>query len=199
MAPRFRIERLRQLSVIVGLALASCAAAETPPVQPAAVHIRNFIKVNDHVYRGGEPSEVGIEELGAMGVKTVIDLRLGGEGTASEKQLVEKLKIKYINIPIGEFSVPSTAQIEQLLSLLQTGNGPVFVHCRRGKDRTGTVVACYRIQHDGWDNRRALEEAKQHGMSSLERSMRAYILHFSPLSLSAAPGSPTLMPAGVLK
>lgn len=194
MAPRFQIQRLRRASLAVGFALSICAAAQAP-----AVHIRNFDKVNDHIYRGGEPSQIGIEELGAMGVKTVIDLRVGSEGTASEKQQVEKLKIKYINIPIGEFSAPSTAQIEQLLSLLQTGNGPVFVHCRRGKDRTGTVVACYRIQHDGWDNRRALEEAQQHGMSNLERSMRAYILHFSPLSIPAVPASTALTPAGVLK
>jgi protein tyrosine/serine phosphatase len=62
------------------------------------------------------------------------------------------------------------------------GSDPVFVHCRRGKDRTGTVIACYRIQHDGWTNIHALEEAKSHGMSFAERSMRAYILHFKPFT-----------------
>jgi protein tyrosine/serine phosphatase len=66
----------------------------------------------------------------------------------------------------------------------------VFVHCRRGKDRTGTVIACYRIQHDGWDNRHALEEAKEHGMSSFERAMRAYILSFKPQTVPMMAGAP---------
>jgi protein tyrosine/serine phosphatase len=67
--------------------------------------------------------------------------------------------------------------------LLRNDSGPIFLHCRRGKDRTGTIVACYRIQHDNWDNRRALEEAGHFGMSSLERAMRSYIEHFTPVVL----------------
>jgi hypothetical protein len=44
------------------------------------------------------------------------------------------------------------------------------------------VIACYRIQHDGWGNDRALEEAKEYGMSFVERGMRSFILHFSSAS-----------------
>jgi tyrosine-protein phosphatase SIW14 len=168
-----------------------CAAADLP-----AVHVRNFDKVNDHLYRGGEPTAVGVQELGAMGVKTIIDLRQAGEGTGVEKELAEKLKLKYINIPLGEFSAPSKAQIEQILTLLQdNADSTLFVHCRRGKDRTGTVIACYRIQHDGWDNQRALAEAKEHGMSSFERAMRSFILHFTPLTLPGLGQPATLTPA----
>jgi protein tyrosine/serine phosphatase len=159
-------------------AISLCAAADLP-----VVHVRNFDKVNDYLYRGGEPSAVGIQELGAMGVKTIIDLRQAQEGTALEKALAEKLKLKYVNIPMGEFSAPSNAQMEQILGLLSDNSGTLFVHCRRGKDRTGTVIACYRIQHDGWNNQRAFAEAKEHGMSSFERAMRSYILHFTPLTL----------------
>ncbi len=172
---------MRALLIFFG-AVSLCAAADAP-----AVHVRNFDKVNDHIYRGGAPSAVGVQELGAMGVKTIIDLREAGEGTEVEKKEVEKLKLKYINVPLGEFGAPTNAQMELLLGLLQGSSGALFVHCRRGKDRTGTVVACYRIQHDGWNNKRALEEAKEHGMSSFERAMRAYILHFAPLNVPGLP------------
>ena len=163
----------------------SLCAADLP-----AVHVRNFDKVNEHIYRGGEPTAIGLEELGAMGVKTILDLRVSSEGTGVEKEQAEKLKLKYINIPLGEFGAPGKAQMQQILGLLQGASDTVFVHCRRGKDRTGTVIACYRIQHDGWNNQRALEEAKAHGMSSFEWAMRSYILHFTPLTL------PTVSQAG---
>jgi protein tyrosine/serine phosphatase len=163
----------------VWLCCASAVGADAPPT-----HIRNFDRVNDHIYRSGEPSTVGLQELGALGIKRVIDLREKSGATAFEKETLEKLGIKYTNIPFAGFSAPSNAQIQSVLKLLNDNSSPVLVHCWRGKDRTGTVIACYRIQHDGWDNRKALAEAKEHGMSRLERGMQDYILHFTPASLS---------------
>ena len=124
-----------------------------------------------------------------MGVKLVIDLREAGEGTEFERQQVEKLGMKYVNIPFPPFSAPSQTQVDHVLTLLEDDSQHIFVHCRRGKDRTGTVIACYRIQHDHWESRQALEEAKKYGISRAEPGMRSYILHFSPhtLSTSAAP------------
>jgi len=159
---------------------------------PAAGHIRNFGQVNDHLYRGGQPTQRALEELAALHVALVIDLRQPSRETDLEQQMVEALKMKYMNIPFREFGAPADDQIRQVLWLLVNGdNQKIFVHCWRGKDRTGTVVACYRIQHDGWDNRKALEEAHKYGMSFTERGMRSYILHFSPVSLSvlAAPAT----------
>jgi tyrosine-protein phosphatase SIW14 len=164
-----------------------CLAAGTGTFaqEPAANHVRNFGEVNKSIYRGGEPSSVGIEELGAMGVKTVVDLRLQSGATQVEKQQVEKLGMKYISCPLAEFSAPGKDQVEQLLSLLEHPNsGITFIHCRRGKDRTGTIVACYRIQHDHWTNQRAVAEADHYGMSYFERGMRSFIAHFQPLTPS---------------
>lgn len=150
---------------------------------PGSIHVRNFAQVNDHLYRGGEPTLVGLGELGAMGVKVDIDLRVAAEGTETEKKAAEKLGMKYINIPFPRMSAPPDALVRRVLLLLTGSNtDAVFIHCRRGKDRTGTVVACYRIQHDGWANQRALTEAKHYGMSVTERGMRSYIIHFTPVS-----------------
>ena len=177
---------IRAYRLAIWLLCISAAAGADLPV----THVPNFDRVNEHIYRSGEPSTVGLQELGAIGIKRVIDLREKSGATEFEKETLEKLGIKYTNIPFSAFSAPSDQQVQSVLKLLTANDpSPILVHCRRGKDRTGTVVACYRIQHDGWDNRRALAEAKEHGMSRLERSMQGYILHFTPVSLSVL-GSP---------
>ena len=178
-----RLPRNRELALVFALALSGAGTlfAGGGSVKAAAEHVRNFGEVEKNLYRGGEPTAVGLEELGAMGVKLVVDLRESGEGTASEKLQVERLGMRYVNVPFQPFSAPETGQVERVLGLLaKSDKEPVFLHCRRGKDRTGTVIACYRIQHDGWTNEKALAEARDYGMSSLEKGMRNYILHFVP-------------------
>jgi len=167
-----------RIFVLAGLAVGLAWAAET--ALPVA-HVANFGMVNEHLFRGAEPSVAGLSELGAAGVRLVIDLREAGAGTEFEKRQAEKLGMKYKNIPFQPLAAPTPAQVQMVLNLLvQNRAETVFVHCRRGKDRTGTVIACYRIQHDGWDQERALKEARRFGMSPVEVGMKAFVLHFTP-------------------
>ena len=168
--------------LLLTLSLAGfCLAGEVKPL-----HVRNFAEVNDHLYRGGAPSNIGFQELAAMHVTMVIDLREPGESTDFEKQAAKLFGMKYVNVPLRPFSAPSQGQMDQVLSLLlHSDSDRIFLHCRRGKDRTGTVIACYRMQHDHWDKRAALAEARKHGMSFTERGMRSFILDFTPAGFSA--------------
>jgi protein tyrosine/serine phosphatase len=156
-----------------------------------AVHVHNFGQVSETLYRGASPSEEALGELKALGVSRIIDLREDGPDRQREKQLAEQLGLHYSHVPLRSVGAPTQGEIEEILSLLlNQPTAKTFIHCWRGKDRTGTVIACYRIQHDGWDNLRALQEAKQYGMSHLEWAMQSYIRRFTPLKL------PTLMPPG---
>lgn len=176
---------MRSTSSIRTVVFLFCAVQLSFGAEKPAAHVRNFDKVNDQIYRGGDPTAVGLTELGAMGIKVDLDLRETGGATEAEHEQAEKLGIKYVNIPMKPFSAPTEDQMQRALALLrQTKPGPVFVHCRRGKDRTGVVIACYRIQHDGWSNEQALEEARKHGMSFTERTMQSYVLHFKPLAFA---------------
>ncbi len=153
----------------------------------SAPHVRHFAQVDEAIYRGGEPSEAGLRDLAALHVKLVVDLREKGSGTKREEAEVEALGMEYRNFPLRSFSAPSVEQIDTLLAILSNkADLPVFVHCWRGKDRTGTVIACYRIRHDGWSNARALKEANSHGLSYAERGMRSFILHFPAMTPVAA-------------
>jgi tyrosine-protein phosphatase SIW14 len=163
------------LSVSAMVVLAAALQAEPVFEAPG---VPNFHQVNDHVFRGAQPHPTGFANLAKLGIKTVIDLR-GVEHERTEEKLVNAAGMHYIHVPLDGFAAPTEAQIATLLELLDDSSGwPVFIHCRRGADRTGTVVACYRIAHDHWDNQKALTEAKLCRMSSLEGAMQIYILQF---------------------
>jgi protein tyrosine/serine phosphatase len=138
--------------------------------------VPNFHQVDEHVYRGAQPHGEGFAGLAKIGIKTVIDLR----GEASEGSAVESAGMRYVRLPWSGFKAPDESKISTVLALLNDSTAwPVFVHCRRGADRTGTAIACYRIAHDHWTNLQALTEAKSFGMSSTEIAMQHFILRFT--------------------
>jgi protein tyrosine/serine phosphatase len=162
--------------------------------------INNFFQVDGHVYRGAQPTKAGFEYLAKIGVKTVLDLRESGKRAEEEEQTVTALGFKYVNIAMSGLTPPTEDQISKILALLEgTSTGAVFVHCMRGADRTGAVIAAYRIDHDHWTNDRALEEAKSEGMSFFQTPRKDYIRNFYSLVSVAkiAPASDqTTVPGG---
>ena len=179
--------RYRSLAVVIlSLAVSSAWAAD-----PDVPGVPNFHEVNEHVFRGGQPVNAGWNSLAHLGIKLVIDLRPATEHPVkAEENAVEAAGMKYVNVPMRGIGAPVADTIAKVLALLVSdSSGPVFVHCRRGSDRTGTVIACYRILHDHWENQKALEEARSHGLFFTERGMMHYIQHFKPPAAPLAAGT----------
>ena len=154
--------------------------------------IRNFDKVDTNVYRGGQPTEEGFQYLAKLGVKTVINLREADERSKAEERMVTKASMKYVNVPMTGLTPPTEAEITKILAILEDAkSGPVFVHCRRGADRTGAVIAAYHIDHEGWDNARALKDANAHSMSIFQVQRKAYIRSFRARTLDAKAAAPS--------
>jgi len=136
----------------------------------------NFYRVNTNFYRGGQPTETGIKELAKIGVKTIIYLRDADGKAKIEEKWAQAAGIKFVNVPMNNLSRPTNAQVNEVLSMINSPeNQPVFVHCQRGADRTGTVVAVYRISHDGWTAKQAKQEAKENGFGWWQFWMKDYI------------------------
>jgi len=171
------------LLVYLVVGASALASARGLPEQQG---ILNFGKVSERLYRGAQPDAAGIKNLGQLGVKAIINLRLTNDLWAAEASEAQAAGILYTNIPLRGLGRPTDEEIKQILSLIQTMPGPVFVHCQHGCDRTGTVVACYRIQHEQWSNEKAFKEAVRYGISKFERGMRKFIMSFK----AAAPGQP---------
>jgi len=158
--------------------------------------IQNFRQVDSHVYRGAQPTEEGLKYLAKVGVKTVIDLRKTDERSRKEERAVTAAGMKYVGVPMTGLTPPTEAEITRILNILENDDsGTVFVHCKRGADRTGAVIASYRIDHDGWDNARALSEAKAQGMSFFQLPRQYYILAFQARKLEAKDQHAALAPS----
>src|SRR5712692_7477859 len=100
--------------------------------------VKNLVQVNEHIYRGAQPTNEGFKLLAKMGIKTVIDLRDKPSQSVAEKQLVESMGMKYLSVPMS-MHAPADDQIKRALSILESSSAwPVFLHCLGGKDRTGT-------------------------------------------------------------
>ena len=96
--------RKARASVVFLLWALSLAAADAPPAG-----LSHFAQVDEHVYRGGQPGEVGVRSLARMGVKAVIDLRGGGERSTAEQKEVEALGMKYYSVPLPALGAPTAA------------------------------------------------------------------------------------------
>lgn len=142
--------------------------------------ILKFEQVNEHLYRGGQPTGESFRALAKLGVKTVIDLREAEHQYDAEKRKVESLGMQFVSVPMT-MHAPTDEQVSKVLGLIENKSmWPVFIHCQGGRDRTSTVIACYRIAHDGWSNRKAFEEAEGKGISKMDVGLRHYILKYRP-------------------
>lgn len=161
------------LLCIAGLASAGFTGAQNTLAEE---NLPNFYKINANLYRGGQPTEAGIAQLKQKGIKTIIDLRADDELAEKEEAWASSAGIKFINMPMSNWFEPKDTQIEKIAALIDDpANQPVFVHCQRGADRTGTVVAVYRITHDGWTGKQANAEAKKFGFGWWQFWMKDFI------------------------
>ena len=172
------------------LSLAVCTAGERG--LPAQRGIGNFGRVSDMLYRGARPDAIGIKNLKELGIKIIINLQTAKETLKEEQVDASNNGILYTNIPLRGLGRPKDEDVRTILSIIDSATGPVFIHCKVGCDRTGTIVACYRIAHDRWPNPLALEEAKKYGMSRFELGMKKFVSAFAPSLLAKKLPEPTV-------
>lgn len=142
----------------------------------------NLGKVSDQLFRGAQPNLSNLAELKKLGVTTIVDLRSESSRTREqERARAEALGMRFVSIPVGGFSNPSSAQVAQFFALLrQSPRETVFVHCRFGHDRTGVFIATYRIAFDHWTAEQALGEMNAFGFNhTWHPSMIGYVRDFA--------------------
>lgn len=145
----------------------------TIQLQIAFAAIGNFHEVNADLFRGARPEISDLVELQDRDILTIINLEqgfLGGKPSSvdDEAAWAQSHHVEFIYFPMSPISRPTPQQVITVLTYLQQrADHKVFVHCLRGSDRTGIVIAAYRIWHDHWSVDQAFAEMKQYGHDEL--------------------------------
>ena len=179
---------MKAVSLFCACLLAGCATR--PPSDTmsntsghaAPAPIPNFhVVVPDKLYRGGQPgidNELDWQFLVHHKVRTVVKLnsQVGGDrNVEQEKAAAAKLKIRLVeaymapeDFPenLNPFAMPERASLITALEAIEgQAEGAVFVHCSHGSDRTGLVVALYRMRQQNYCKDKAYAEMKSYGHS----------------------------------
>ncbi len=138
-------------------------AGKIPPLVVEAP-IPNFRQVHTWMYRGGQPDAAGLQYLASLNIRTVLSLRWSAGVINAEQKQVCALGMNYVSIPLNYWTFPSLKQIEYFLSIVDDeAKRPVYIHCKHGADRTGVILAAYRIAREGWSAEEAYLEMKRCG------------------------------------
>jgi protein tyrosine phosphatase (PTP) superfamily phosphohydrolase (DUF442 family) len=114
----------------------------------------NLHKVSDDLYRGAQPAPEGFPELKKMGIKMVVNLR----ADHSDAEEISGTGLGYVSIPMHAWHPEDEDVIRFLQVVADPAKTPVFVHCQYGADRTGMIIASYRIAVEGWTVEEAVDE-----------------------------------------
>jgi protein tyrosine/serine phosphatase len=167
------------VNALLVMLLAAQAGPAAPPTTPARrlgsmAGLENVAEVAPGFYRGGAPSAAGLDSIKSLGIKTVVNLR-HYHGTTEEQGCRER-GIDYVRIVLESSDAPSDEDVRLFLRVVtDPARRPVYVHCWRGKDRTGVMVAAYRMAVQGWPRDAALREMDDFGFYRGWRDLRGYV------------------------
>ena len=126
---------------------------KTHPFQLEIGQLKNAHEINEEIYRSDQPSKKDFLELERMGIRTVISLRR----RVDDAKKVKSTAIRLIQIPVKTNHITLENVIE-VMNAMTTCERPLLIHCRRGIDRTGCMIAFYRMLFHGWSKEQAIAE-----------------------------------------
>jgi protein tyrosine/serine phosphatase len=132
-------------------------AAWAKPVQLQGV--TNLYKVTDYLYRSEQPTAAGMKNLERIGIKTIIDLVMLGSDSAE----IKGTGLRHQELSIKPWHIEDEDVIAVLRMIRRKENGPFLIHCWKGEDRTGVMIAMFRIIEQGWTKEEAIREMVEGG------------------------------------
>ncbi|WP_422081846.1 tyrosine-protein phosphatase [Ulvibacterium sp.] len=155
---------LFSILAVFALSIGSTVAQQDDVHKVESRYFKNLYRINDSIYRSEQPSKKGFRELEALGIKTIINLRRLKEDNKKAKGTDLQLK----KIPLRAAKMVE-ADINNVLHIIQVSEKPALIHCWHGSDRTGVIIAAYRVVVENWEKERAIREFKRKEFGYHER------------------------------
>jgi protein tyrosine phosphatase (PTP) superfamily phosphohydrolase (DUF442 family) len=121
--------------------------------------VGNLYRVSDQLYRSEQPSTIGIQNLKKLGIKTIVNLRT----FHSDRGNIGETGLEYEQIYMKPWHGEEEDAVRFLQIVTDPKRTPVLVHCQRGSDRSGAMIAVYRIALQGWSKEEAIREMTEGG------------------------------------
>jgi len=151
-------------ALALALLLAAPAAFASPdpaterPAEWATVvsgtTVGNLYRIEDGFFRGAQPNADGFKDLAGLGVRSILDLAGGG----GDERFVSRDSVKLFHVPMSAWGLHDDLVLQALKIMIDPANRPLMVHCQHGADRTGALVALYRVVVQGWTKEAAVRE-----------------------------------------
>lgn len=113
----------------------------------------NFYRISKELYRAGQPAAATMRIYEDYGIKTIVNLR----SFNSDREKVQGTGLALVEIPVLTWDL-DISDVVRVLQAIRDAKKPVLIHCQHGSDRTGLMVAMYRIVEQGWDVEEAVAE-----------------------------------------
>ncbi len=120
----------------------------------AAAGVPNLHRVDEGLFRSAQPTAEGMASLAALGIKTIVNLR----HNHSDQSEIEGLPLVEKRICVNTWSIDADQARDFIRIATDEQSRPVLVHCQHGADRTGAMVALYRVLRHGWSDEDAIRE-----------------------------------------
>jgi len=159
---------MKHLYLLILLFVTAIGIYAQDEVDTTKIEIDNFYKVDDGVYRSKQPNKVQFQMLEDAGFTDVLNLRRFN----SDDDEAKDTEITLHHIPVRASRI-GEKQFLEALRIIKNRKGNILVHCHHGSDRTGGVIAMYRIVFQGWSKEDAIEEMKTggYGFHSIYRNI----------------------------
>ena len=117
------------------------------------LYVDNLYKVDSNIYRSAQPNKKGMLYLDSLGIKTILNLR----HTRNDNREAKNTSLILKKVSINTWKM-NEQDIIDALKIIEKSEKPILIHCLHGSDRTGAVIASYRIVFQNWTKKEAINE-----------------------------------------
>jgi protein tyrosine/serine phosphatase len=164
--------RTAVLCLAIALSVGACGVPENDTSNPTA----NWDQVSDGIFRGARPDSTAMQRFSQMSFKTVLNLEDDDGAIADELKDAQALGLTEVLARMTGSANPDNATVvKALATLADPATHPIFVHCKKGQDRTGAIVAMHRVFNEGWSAHDAHDEMIDHGFDTTLKVLESFV------------------------